>query len=125
VDGLSETIRVRSIFGRNLEHSRIYSFEAGGRQSLLIGSADLMPRNLDHRIEVLVPIDSARVLNELNAVLDSVFSDNTFAWELGPDDTWSRTTPGERAKLRSHQTAMHRRALVRARRRRDGRARER
>ncbi len=124
VEGLSENIRVRSIFGRFLEHSRIYSFEAGERQSMFIGSADLMPRNLDRRIEVLAPIEAARVRHELGAVLDSVFADNTYAWELAGDGTWSQVTVPEGAKPHGHQAAMQRRALVRARRR-DGRARAR
>jgi polyphosphate kinase len=79
-----------------------------------------MPRNLDRRIEVLTPIDGARVRQELNAVLDSVFADTT-AWELGSEGSWSPRDPGK-AKPHAHQTAMQRRALVRARRR-DGRAR--
>jgi polyphosphate kinase len=116
VEGLSEGIRVRSIFGRFLEHSRIYSFEAGDRQTLFLGSADFMPRNLDRRIEVLAPIESARVRQELGAVLDSVFADNTFAWELAPDGGWARVTPAKGAKPHGHQAAMQRRALVRARR---------
>jgi polyphosphate kinase len=118
VEGLSETIRVRSIFGRFLEHSRIYAFEAGDEATMFIGSADLMPRNLDRRIEVLTPIESARVRQELGAVLDSLFSDNTFAWELTSDGTWGRADAGDGAKPKSHQAAMQRRALVRARRRR-------
>ncbi len=65
VKGLSETIRVRSILGGFLEHSRIYSFEAGAHTSVFIGSADMMPRNLDRRIEVLVPIEQVRARQEL------------------------------------------------------------
>ena len=65
VAGLSENIEVRSIFGRFLEHSRIYWFEGGDETTVLIGSADLMPRNLDRRIEVLVPIENARARQEL------------------------------------------------------------
>jgi polyphosphate kinase len=118
VEGLSETIHVRSIFGRFLEHSRIYAFEAGEESSMFIGSADLMPRNLDRRIEVLTPIEGARVRQELGAVLDSVFADNTFAWELASDGTWSRARAGDDSKPKAHQAAMQRRALVRARRRR-------
>jgi polyphosphate kinase len=122
VEGLSERVRVRSIFGRFLEHSRIYAFETGDTQSMFIGSADLMPRNLDRRIEVLLPIESARVRGELNAVLDSVFTDNTFAWELASDGSWTRLEPVDGSKSHSHQAAMQRRATTRARRR-EGRAR--
>ena len=75
-----------------------------------------MPRNLDRRIEVLTPVDGARVRQELGAVLDSAFADNTNAWELQSDGTWSRCTPAG-SKPVSHQAAMQRRALVRARRR--------
>ena len=124
IEGMSENIRVRSIFGRFLEHSRVYSFEAGERQTMFIGSADLMPRNLDRRIEVLTPVETARVRHELGAVLDSLFADNTFAWELAGDGTWSQATGPDGAKPHGHQAAMQRRALVRARRR-DGRARAR
>jgi polyphosphate kinase len=121
VEGMSDTISVRSIFGRFLEHSRIYSFEAGDRHTVLIGSADLMPRNLDRRIEVLAPVEGTRVRQELATIMDSVFADNTYAWELGPEGTWTRAARGD-GKAISHQAAMQRRALVRARRR-DGRAR--
>ncbi len=122
VKGMSENVRVRSIFGRFLEHSRIYSFEAGDRVSTFIGSADLMPRNLDRRIEVLTPVEVVRVRQELATVLDSVFSDNAYAWELASDGSWSRCAPGGGSKQHTHQAAMQRRALVRARRR-DGRSR--
>ncbi len=71
VVGLSESIRVRSIVGGFLEHSRIYAFEAGDRTTVYIGSPDLMTRNLDHRVEVLVPVESTRVRQEINAILDS------------------------------------------------------
>jgi polyphosphate kinase len=115
VEGLSETIRVRSIVGRFLEHSRIYSFEAGDTTTVFFGSADLMPRNLDRRIEVVAPVESARARAEVNAILDSAFSDTTSAWELGPDGAWTRLTP-DGATGHSHQAAMMRRAQVRARR---------
>ncbi len=123
VPGLSETIRVRSIFGRFLEHSRIYSFEAGGATTIFIGSADLMPRNLDHRVEVLVPIEAGRTRQELNAILDSAFADNTGAWELGGDGTWTRLTPAKSERPHTHQSALQRRVTARARRQSDGRAR--
>jgi polyphosphate kinase len=124
VPGLSESISVRSIFGRFLEHSRIYAFEAGDETTMLIGSADLMPRNLDRRVEVLVPIESARVRHELNAVLDSVFADDTYAWALAADGTWSRLRPTSERKAHTHQAVMQRRARARAKRARDARSRQ-
>jgi polyphosphate kinase len=114
VEGLSENIRVRSIVGRFLEHGRIYAFEAGDRSTTYIGSPDLMPRNLDHRIEVLVPVENSRVRQDVHALLDSALADDTNAWLLGPDGTWTRSTPGE--KPHSHHTTMMRRAQARARR---------
>ena len=124
VEGLSENICVRSILGRFLEHSRIYSFEAGAKTSVFIGSADLMQRNLDHRVEVLVPIENARARQELQAVLDSVFADDVHAWTLGSDGSWSPVRKGKAAKPVDHQAAMMRRAQLRARRQTDGRARK-
>ncbi len=115
VEGLSETIRVRSIVGRFLEHSRIYSFEAGDTASIYFGSADLMPRNLDRRIEVVAPVEGARARAEVNAILDSAFSDTTNAWELGQDGVWTRVA-GKAKNGHSHQAAMMRRAQLRARR---------
>jgi polyphosphate kinase len=96
VPGLSERIRVRSILGRFLEHSRMYRFgsEARGR-TYLIGSADLMPRNLDKRIEVLVPIDEPPLVARLEEVLELLLSDDG-AWELAGDGTWSRVSRGAR-----------------------------
>jgi polyphosphate kinase len=115
VEGLSENIRVRSLVGRFLEHSRIYSFEAGDRARTYVGSADLMQRNLDHRIEVLAPVENARVRQDVHAILDSALADDTNAWLLGPDGVWTRATPGE--KPHSHHATMMRRAQTRARRR--------
>ena len=117
VEGLSENIRVRSIVGRFLEHSRIYAFEAGTRTAVYIGSADLMARNLDHRIEVVAPVDNARVRQELNAILDSALADTTNSWELASDGTWARVARDGSEKPRTHQETMMRRALARARRR--------
>ncbi len=117
VEGFSENIRVRSIVGRFLEHSRLYAFEAGDRMAMYIGSADLMPRNLDHRIEVLAPVENARIRQELNAILDSALKDDTNAWVLDSDGAWSRLTPEKPSKAHSHQETMMRRALARAKRR--------
>ena len=120
VEGLSENIRVRSIVGRFLEHSRIYSFEAGDRTSMFIGSADLMPRNLDRRVEVLTPIENARSRQELQAILGSVFADDVHAWLLASDGSWSPAEPQKAGKRVDHQAAMMRRAQLRARRQSDG-----
>jgi polyphosphate kinase len=115
VEGLSDNIRVRSIVGRFLEHSRIYSFEAGDRVATYIGSPDLMQRNLDHRVEVLMPVENARVRQEIHAVLDSALEDDTNAWSLGADGEWARVEPGK-SKRHAHHETMMRRSLKRARR---------
>jgi polyphosphate kinase len=92
VAGVSENIRVVSIVGRFLEHSRIYSFERPDETSIFIGSADLMPRNLYNRVELLTPVEDQANRDQLSDVLDRAFADNTSAWELGSDGVWSRTT---------------------------------
>jgi polyphosphate kinase len=97
VPGLSETIRVRSIVGRYLEHSRIYRFANGdgpGRPRHLIGSGDLMPRNLDRRVEVLTPVVDPDLQARLDEVLDVELRDDVLAWTLGPDGTWTRAPEG-------------------------------
>jgi polyphosphate kinase len=91
VPGLSETIKVRSIVGRYLEHSRIYRFGARGRDRVYYyGSADMMPRNLDRRIEVLAPVRDPDLKFRIDELLDVVFADDILAWELKPDRTWVR-----------------------------------
>jgi polyphosphate kinase len=97
VPGVSENIRVVSVVGRFLEHSRIYSFHRGDERSYWIGSADLMPRNLDTRVEFLAPIEDPALRAEIQDTLDRCLADDTFAWELGPDDTWERRSGGKRA----------------------------
>jgi polyphosphate kinase len=116
VEGLSDNVHVRSIVGRFLEHSRVYSFEAGDRVATYIGSADLMQRNLDHRIEVLMPVENARVRSEIHALLDSALADDTNAWILSPTGEWRRAVPSDPAKPSSHHETMMRRSLKRARR---------
>jgi polyphosphate kinase len=117
VPGLSETIAVRSIVGRFLEHSRVFHFEARDKVTYLLGSADLMPRNLDHRIEVLVPVEDAKVQGELNAMFDTLLADNTQAWTLGSDGTWERLRPAKGERARGTHQALMRRTGVRSRRR--------
>jgi polyphosphate kinase len=97
VAGLSETIRVRSIVGRYLEHSRIYRFANGdgpGRPRVLIGSADLMPRNLDRRVEVLTPVVEPALQQRLDEVLEVELADDVLEWTMGPDGRWTRASPG-------------------------------
>jgi polyphosphate kinase len=109
VPGLSDRIRVRSVLGRFLEHSRLYCFEADDDRVYLLGSADLMPRNLAHRIEVVVPVEDAAVRAELEGIIKALLADNTQAWELGPDGTWSRVSPKKNERRRPAQTAFMRR----------------
>ncbi len=109
IPGISERIRVRSILGRFLEHSRIYCFEAGDEKTYLIGSADLMPRNLDHRIEVVVPIEDAHVRAEIESILKALLADNSQAWELGTDGVWTRIMPKKPERRRPAQLVFMRR----------------
>jgi len=97
VPGLSENIRVRSIVGRYLEHSRIYRFANGdgpGRPRHLIGSADLMPRNLDRRVEVLTPVVDPDLQGRLDEILDVALRDDVLAWRLDADSRWTRCAVG-------------------------------
>jgi polyphosphate kinase len=118
VPGLSETIRVRSIVGRFLEHSRIYRFGGtGGRAlTLLLGSSDLMERNLDRRIEVLFPVTDAELQARVLEVLDLNLADDTNAWMLDAEGSWTRppSVTGTNAQRRLQELARQR-----ARRRRE------
>ncbi len=115
--GLSENIAVRSVVGRFLEHSRVYHFEAGDQETYLFGSADLMPRNLDHRIEVVVPVEEPRARDELNAALEALLADNAHAWVLDASGNWMRLEPGDGERNRNTHMVLTRRAKLRARRR--------
>ncbi|MEV7973941.1 RNA degradosome polyphosphate kinase [Cellulomonas sp. NPDC089187] len=124
VPGLSETVRVRSILGRFLEHSRVFAFCAddgmrkdlvdGGKESdvllpgpeVFIGSADLMHRNLDRRVEALVRISDPEQIAELVDLLDESMSDATATWHLGPDGAWTRHATGDEGPLRDLQSAL-------------------
>ena len=90
VPGVSESIRVVSIVGRFLEHSRIYAFQRGEETRVLTGSADLMPRNLDSRVELVTPIEDEGLKAELLDALERSFAENGNAWELGTDGAWTR-----------------------------------
>jgi polyphosphate kinase len=112
IPGLSENIHVRSVVGRYLEHSRIYRFGARGRErSYLYGSADMMPRNLDRRVEALAPITDPDLQFRMDEILDVVFADDNLAWELKPDRNWVQVD-GE-ASVDSHD-ALQELALLRS-----------
>ena len=100
MSGLSERIRVRSIVGRFLEHSRIFRFENGGTPEMFIGSADLMERNLDRRVEVVCPVLDARIREYLRAVvLDAYLRDTRRATELLADGSYCRVAPAGEASF--------------------------
>jgi polyphosphate kinase len=103
VPGVSEHIRVVSVVGRLLEHSRVYAFSRADEQVVYIASADLMPRNLDHRVELAVPIEVPELRAEVLDVLDRAFHDNQNAWELDSDGAWRRLHPGAGEVPRSMQ----------------------
>jgi polyphosphate kinase len=113
VPGVSENIRVVSIVGRFLEHSRVYAFKRGDETRVLMGSADLMPRNLDSRVELVAPVEAPEPKAELLDVLERCFADNANAWELDSNGVWSRleATGGER---RSVQEELRERYAARA-----------
>jgi polyphosphate kinase len=97
IPGISETIKVVSIVGRFLEHSRIYSFQFDDERSYYIGSADLMPRNLDTRVELLTPVESPDLQAELEDTLKRCFADDTNAWTLDSEGRWNRRTGRRRS----------------------------
>jgi polyphosphate kinase len=90
IPGVSETINVVSVVGRFLEHSRIYSFHRGEEHRYYIGSADLMPRNLDKRVELITPVDDRDLQAELEDTLKRCLADDTFAWTLDAEGNWHR-----------------------------------
>ncbi len=110
VSGVSENIQVTSVVGRFLEHARVYGFQRGEERRYWMGSADLMPRNLDTRVELLAPVTDPGLVAELEDTLARCLADNTFAWELGADGSWQRRTEGTRSV---HRELMER-ALERA-----------
>ena len=121
VPGLSDHIRVKSIVGRFLEHSRIYAFGDGEERPVryFIGSADMMPRNLDRRVEVCVQVDDHHARERLAEVLEANLADDRLSWTLGPDGRWARVEP----KDPDHPFNLHQflaeRTQTRARRRRE------
>jgi polyphosphate kinase len=111
LEGVSDTVRVVSVVGRYLEHSRVYAFQRGDEKRLLLGSADLMGRNLDHRVELIAPAEDPVVQAEIEDTLERCFADDTFAWDLGPDGAWSR----RKGRTRSVHAELMERAVARGR----------
>jgi polyphosphate kinase len=102
IPGLSDNVRVVSVIGRFLEHSRLYYFENGGESEYFIGSADVMKRNLDERIEVLAPVRAPEHRRQLDALVEGMLADRRQGWRL-TDSTWQRDSsvaePGTHAIL--------------------------
>jgi len=94
VPGLSKGIRVRSLVGHYLEHSRIFRFGSGSDPQILIGSSDLMPRNLDRRVEAVVPVTDPALNKKIDHFLELELADDTLAWELAADGMWSKAAAG-------------------------------
>ena len=114
VPGMSENIRVVSIVGRFLEHSRIFNFQYGDREEVFIGSADMMPRNLDNRVELIAPVKDPECRAEVLDDLDRCLADNTNSWVLRSDGSWERLSPGPGEEPRNVQKEMMGIALARA-----------
>ena len=115
--GVSERIRVVSIVGRFLEHSRLWYFANGGEEEFYIGSADWMPRNFDRRVEAVAPVEDPALHARLRSLLDTYLDDNRQAWELAADGMWTQREPdgaGARvaraaaAQLVGHRPRCHR-----------------
>jgi polyphosphate kinase len=111
VPDISDNITVVSVVGRFLEHSRVYGFERGDGREYWIGSPDLMPRNLDTRVELLTPVEEESLRAELEDTLERYLADDTYGWELTAEGDWTRRTGGTRSV---HDELMER-ALERAR----------
>ena len=114
VPGVSDNIRVLSIVGRFLEHSRVYTFQRGEETRVFMGSADMMPRNLDNRVELVTPVEDAVLREEMMEVLERCFADNSNSWELGADGEWTRIVRAEGEKRRDVQLELRERAATRA-----------
>jgi polyphosphate kinase len=113
VPGVSDNIRVVSIVGRFLEHSRVYAFQRGGETTVLTGSADMMPRNLDSRVELVAPVEDPELRAELLDVLERCFADDSNAWGLDPTGIWTRLHPAI-GEARSVQAELRERHAARA-----------
>jgi polyphosphate kinase len=113
--GLSENVRIVSIVGRFLEHARIYHFRNGGGDEYYIGSADCMSRNLESRVEMLVPVETVELRKELRTMLDLQLADRRSAWEMQPDGEYVQLRPRDEDEARSSQEVLIERAAKRER----------
>ncbi|MGK2934067.1 MAG: polyphosphate kinase 1 [Gemmatimonadaceae bacterium] len=104
--GVSERIRVLSIIGRFLEHSRIWYWENGGEPEYYFGSPDWMPRNLDRRVECVAPVEDPRLQPRIKALLETCLADNRQAWELRPDGTYEQRLPGTEPERATHRALL-------------------
>jgi polyphosphate kinase len=103
VPGLSENMRLFSVVGRFLEHSRVYRFENDGKPLFFLGSADWMRRNLDRRVETLMQVKDKAIQAELDRMIAVYEGDNCSAWDCGPDGTYTRREPGKKEARRAAQ----------------------
>lgn len=107
IEEVSDNIRVISVIGRFLEHSRIFYFHNGGQEEVYIGSADWMTRNLSRRVEAITPVEDLAIMKELQEILGIMLSDNRQAWELLPDGSYVQRRPGDdNHEQSSHNTLM-------------------
>ncbi len=104
--GISETVRVVSIVGRFLEHARLYYFKNGGDEEFYVGSADAMKRNLEARVEVVVPVEDPTLREELRAIFDIQLRNQRSAWEMRPDGSYVQRTPAEGGDVRGSHAVM-------------------
>ncbi|HEY9873976.1 MAG TPA: hypothetical protein V6D12_11100, partial [Candidatus Obscuribacterales bacterium] len=111
IEGVSENIRVISIIGRYLEHSRVFYFNNGGKEEVYIGSADWMPRNLDRRVEAIAPVEDLEVSKDLQEILGIMLADNRQAWDLQSDGRYIQRHPLDDSPEQSTQKALMEMAL--------------
>jgi polyphosphate kinase len=110
VPGLTERIRLRSIVGRFLEHSRIFRFGATGQPDYYLGSSDIMQRNLDRRVEALAPVTDPKLCSRLAEIFETALADDVLAWELRSDGSWHHveTERGLNSHKRFQELALER-----------------
>ena len=103
IPGISDRIKVMSIVGRFLEHSRIFYFGNDGNEEIYFGSADWMPRNFDRRVEVVAPIEKRQLHPRVCSLLETCLADNRQAWDLHPDGTYVQRKPGSDPVISTHE----------------------